>query len=84
MHVLTDSEFEGICTVGDARYTTMPENALSYLKYLTIGEDPTSTVKLLVVTLETCNHWSYVGSVVLGYVFVAPLESIAQVKDNES
>ena len=41
MHVLTDSEFEGICTVGDARYTTMPENALSYLKYLTIGEDPT-------------------------------------------
>jgi len=41
LHVMTDAGLEGICTVGDARYTTMSEEALSYLKYLVIGEDPT-------------------------------------------
>ena len=41
MHVYTDEGIEGICTVGDARYTTITETALTYLKYLTIGEDPT-------------------------------------------
>ena len=41
MHVYTDEGLEGICTVGDARYTTITETALTYLKYLTIGEDPT-------------------------------------------
>jgi L-alanine-DL-glutamate epimerase-like enolase superfamily enzyme len=41
MHVITDEGLEGICTVGDARYTTMTENALAHLKHLTVGEDPT-------------------------------------------
>ncbi len=41
MHVMTDVGLEGICTVGDARYTTISEDALTHLKYLTIGEDPT-------------------------------------------
>ena len=41
MHVYTDEGIEGICTVGDARYTTITETGLTYLKYLTIGEDPT-------------------------------------------
>ena len=36
LHVMTDAGLEGICTVGDARYTTMSEEALSYLKYLVI------------------------------------------------
>ena len=41
MHVITDEGLEGICTVGDARYTTITENALAHLKHLTVGEDPT-------------------------------------------
>ena len=41
MHVMTDEGLEGICTVGDARYTTMTENALAHLKHLTVGKDPT-------------------------------------------
>ena len=42
LHVVTEEGLEGISTVGDARYTTMSEEALSYLKYLVIGEDPTN------------------------------------------
>ena len=41
MHVITDDGLEGICTVGDARYTTITVNALAHLKHLTVGEDPT-------------------------------------------
>ena len=41
MHVFTDIGLEGVCTVGDARYTTMTEQALAYLKYMVIGDDPT-------------------------------------------
>jgi L-alanine-DL-glutamate epimerase-like enolase superfamily enzyme len=40
MHVFTDIGLQGVCTIGDARYTTMTEQALAYLKYMVIGHDP--------------------------------------------
>ena len=40
LHVRTDEDVEGICTVGDARYTTMQEDDLEQLRILTLGEDP--------------------------------------------
>lgn len=40
MHVLTDESVEGVCTVGDARYTTMRYEDLEQLRILAIGEDP--------------------------------------------
>ncbi|MBI1296175.1 hypothetical protein GC175_14570 [bacterium] len=40
LHVRTDDGIEGICTVGDARYTTMSANELEQLRILTIGSDP--------------------------------------------
>ncbi len=40
LHVLTDEGIEGICTVGDARYTTMRQIDLEHLRHLAIGEDP--------------------------------------------
>ena len=40
LHVLTDDGIEGVCTVGDARYTTMRHIDLEHLRHLTIGEDP--------------------------------------------
>jgi len=40
MHVRTDEGVEGICTVGDARYTTMRQTDLAQLRVLAVGEDP--------------------------------------------
>lgn len=40
LHVRTSDGIEGICTVGDARYTTMRPDDLDHLRILTIGEDP--------------------------------------------
>lgn len=40
LHVFTDAGVEGICTVGDARYTTMRPFDLDQLRQLAIGADP--------------------------------------------
>jgi L-alanine-DL-glutamate epimerase-like enolase superfamily enzyme len=40
LHVLTDEGIEGVCTVGDARYTIMRREDLDALRLLTVGEDP--------------------------------------------
>ena len=40
LHVQTDEGIEGVCTVGDARYTTMRQIDLEHLRHLAIGEDP--------------------------------------------
>ncbi len=40
LHVRTDEGVEGVCTVGDARYTTMRQIDLEHLRHLAIGEDP--------------------------------------------
>jgi L-alanine-DL-glutamate epimerase-like enolase superfamily enzyme len=40
LHVRTDEGVEGVCTVGDARYTTMRLQDLEQLRILTLGEDP--------------------------------------------
>ena len=40
LHVITDEGLEGICTVGDARYTTMRPNDLEQLRLMAVGEDP--------------------------------------------
>ncbi|MDA0336926.1 MAG: hypothetical protein O2782_17315 [bacterium] len=40
LHVWTDDGVEGMCTVGDARYTTMRTEDLEQLRVLAIGEDP--------------------------------------------
>ena len=39
LHVRTDSGLEGVCTVGDARYTTMQLRDLEQLRILALGED---------------------------------------------
>ena len=38
LHVLTDEGIEGVCTVGDARYTAMRRDDLEQLRFLAIGE----------------------------------------------
>ncbi len=40
LHVKTDDGIEGVCTVGDARYTTMRTEDLEQLRLLVVGEDP--------------------------------------------
>ncbi|MCY4352262.1 MAG: hypothetical protein OXC45_04035, partial [Gemmatimonadetes bacterium] len=40
LHVKTDEGVDGVCTVGDARYTTMRLEDLEQLRLLTVGEDP--------------------------------------------
>ena len=40
LHVQTDEGIEGVCTVGDARYTTIRREDLEELRVLAIGEDP--------------------------------------------
>ena len=40
LHVCTDEGVEGVCTVGDARYTTMRTEDLEQLRFLALGEDP--------------------------------------------
>jgi len=44
--VLTDEEIEGVCTVGDARYTSMRTRNLEYLRALTLSEDPLQKERL--------------------------------------
>ena len=46
LHVFTDDGIEGICTVGDARYTTMRLIDLEHLRHLAIGEDPLKRERL--------------------------------------
>ena len=46
LHVLTDDGIEGVCTVGDARYTTMRHIDLEHLRHLAIGEDPLDRQRL--------------------------------------
>lgn len=40
LHVHTDAGIEGVCTVGDARYTTLRRDELAQLRILTIGMNP--------------------------------------------
>lgn len=40
LHVRTDAGVEGVCTVGDARYTTMRPDDLDQLRILAAGADP--------------------------------------------
>ncbi|MDA0711245.1 MAG: hypothetical protein O3B73_13665, partial [bacterium] len=46
LHVKTDEGPEGICTVGDARYTTMRPEDLEQLRLLVVGEDPMQRERL--------------------------------------
>ena len=46
LQVRTDEGIEGICTVGDARYTTMRAIDLEHLRHLTIGQDPLDRTEL--------------------------------------
>ena len=46
LHVFTDDGIEGICTVGDARYTTMRPIDLEHLRHLAIGENPLNRKRL--------------------------------------
>lgn len=46
LHVRTDEGVEGVCTVGDARYTTMRPADLTQLRLLTIGENPLDRERL--------------------------------------
>jgi len=47
MHVETDEGIEGVCTVGDARYTCMDARVLEQLRLLALGEDPLARERLL-------------------------------------
>ena len=47
MRVKTDAELEGVCTVGDWRYTTIAEAHLRQLRELAVGEDPLHREELL-------------------------------------
>ena len=40
LHVRTSDGIEGMCTVGDARYTTMRGEDLEQLRIMTVGENP--------------------------------------------
>lgn len=40
LHVHTDEGIEGVCTVGDARYTTMRPQDLEQLRILVVGQNP--------------------------------------------
>jgi L-alanine-DL-glutamate epimerase-like enolase superfamily enzyme len=46
LHVLTDDGVEGVCTVGDARYTRMRTEDLEELRFLAVGEDPVDRERL--------------------------------------
>lgn len=46
LHVRTDEGIEGVCTVGDARYTRMRTEDLEELRVLAIGEDPRARERL--------------------------------------
>lgn len=46
LHVKTDEGIEGVCTVGDARYTTMRAEDLEQLRLLAVGEDPLERERL--------------------------------------
>ena len=58
LHVLTDEGIEGICTVGDARYTTMAPNELDQLRVLAIGEDPFDRERLF-AKLNTATRFMF-------------------------
>jgi len=46
LHVRTDEGIEGVCTVGDTRYTTMRHQDLEQLRILALGEDPLDRERL--------------------------------------
>ncbi len=46
LHVVTDEGLEGVCTVGDARYTQMRTEDLEQLRLLAVGEDPLARERL--------------------------------------
>lgn len=46
LHVRTDAGVEGVCTVGDARYTTLRRAELEQLRILTVGENAFDRVRL--------------------------------------
>ena len=46
LHVATDEGVAGVCTVGDARYTTMRPQDLEQLRILAVGEDPLDRERL--------------------------------------
>ena len=56
LHVFTDDGIEGVCTVGDARYTTMRHIDLEHLRHLTIGEDPLDRDRLNSKLLTATRH----------------------------
>ena len=46
LHVLTDEGIEGVCTVGDFRYTVMPQDVPEQLRVMAIGSDPLERQRL--------------------------------------
>ena len=46
LHVATDAGIEGVCTVGDARYTTLRPDELEQLRLLALGEDALDRTRL--------------------------------------
>jgi L-alanine-DL-glutamate epimerase-like enolase superfamily enzyme len=40
LHVRTDEGVEGVCTVGDVRYTAMTEELLEQVRIIAVGSDP--------------------------------------------
>ena len=46
LHVRTDDGIEGVCTIGDARYTRMRTEDLEQLRLLAVGEDPVDRERL--------------------------------------
>lgn len=46
LHVRTDEGIEGVCTVGDARYTTLQVDELAQLRTLTVGTNPFARERL--------------------------------------
>ena len=46
IHVRTDEGVDGVCTVGDWRYTEMNPQQLAHLRQLAIGENPLNKERL--------------------------------------
>jgi L-alanine-DL-glutamate epimerase-like enolase superfamily enzyme len=46
LHVHTDDGLEGMCTVGDARYTTMRDDELEALRIMAVGQDAADRERL--------------------------------------
>lgn len=56
MHVSTDEGIEGMCTVGDVRYTALAVDDLEQLRLLVIGEDPFDRERLYARLRRATRH----------------------------